>query len=397
MKFVLIVDDTYSEKTRIIASKLTATADVEFEVCQSTRDALKILRSKPVNVLIVDLQIPDFLGSDIEIDGGVKLLKSISERSDELNVPTHIIGVTAHRDSFDSASQYFLDQGWPLLMEKDLENRFSTLIQSKLDHSQDVEGNIDVVIITALKHTELEAVLKLPYSWCEFLVKGNFHTFYKGEFVDKSGVAKKVITLGCTRMGSSSSAVTATQVLSMFNPKLILMVGIAAGIKGKVDLGDVLVADSSWDWESGKSTVEADKSIFKTAPHQIQLDQRYRDTFQNVAVSRAGLDAIQNDWSQPMKVNRLKLHVGPIVSGSSVLEDPSLVERIQSQHRGVIGIEMEGYGVALASSLSSSGAKWLLIKSVCDFAGPDKNDDYQAYSAYTSSKVADYFLRNHYE
>ena len=98
-----------------------------------------------------------------------------------------------------------------------------------------------------------------------------------------------------------------------------------------------------------------------------------------------------------MKVNRLKLHVGPIVSGSSVLEDPSLVERIQSQHRGVIGIEMEGYGVALASSLSSSGAKWLLIKSVCDFAGPDKNDDYQAYSAYTSSKVADYFLRNHYE
>ncbi len=78
-----------------------------------------------------------------------------------------------------------------------------------------------------------------------------------------------------------------------------------------------------------------------------------------------------------------------------VLEDPSVVEMIRSQHRETVGVEMEAYGFAAASSLSGKVApKWIVIKSVCDFADPEKNNGWQKYAAYTSAPFAFRFLQS---
>jgi len=38
--------------------------------------------------------------------------------------------------------------------------------------------------------------------------------------------------------------------------------------------------------------------------------------------------------------------------------------------------------------------KVLIAKSVCDFANPEKNDNWQSYAAYTSAQFAYNFLKN---
>ena len=58
---------------------------------------------------------------------------------------------------------------------------------------------------------------------------------------------------------------------------------------------------------------------------------------------------------------------------------------------------MEAYGVMAAAYYSGpSRPRAVAIKSVCDFADPAKNNEWQAYAAYTSAALAYRFIRDHY-
>lgn len=105
---------------------------------------------------------------------------------------------------------------------------------------------------------------------------------------------------------------------------------------------------------------------------------------------RKYLDEIYNGWPSSLRPDyALSAHLGPVATGAVVLEDPSVVEAIQLTNRETIGIEMEAYGFMLASKLVSSKPPYtLVIKSVCDFANPSKDDSYQGYAAHTSTKYA---------
>ena len=57
---------------------------------------------------------------------------------------------------------------------------------------------------------------------------------------------------------------------------------------------------------------------------------------------------------------------------------------------------MEAFGVLTAASLSGvSIPKTLILKSVCDFANTDKNDQWQKYAAYTSCSMAFEIMKSH--
>jgi len=128
----------------------------------------------------------------------------------------------------------------------------------------------------------------------------------------------------------------------------------------------------------------------------LNLDPLLRSKFKKISIDRKYLDEIYNNWPAHSRPGTaLRLHLGPIATGAVVIEDPSVIEMIQSQHRETIGVEMEAYGLALASHISSATPpKTIIIKSVCDFADPDKNNKWQDYAAYTSSQLARKVIEN---
>ena len=80
--------------------------------------------------------------------------------------------------------------------------------------------------------------------------------------------------------------------------------------------------------------------------------------------------------------------IGPVASGSAVLADGEVVHEIKAQHRDLIGIEMEVYGMySAAYSASQPQPLAFALKAVCDFADPNKGDNHQRYAAYTSANV----------
>jgi len=386
---VLIVDDQYQGKASAVARILRNIGIQDITMVASGRDVLQTLKTKEIDLLILDLQIPSVIGEEIDPDGGVNILKYIEVNS-KLVKPTTVIGITAHAESFDKHEKFFQTRGWALMLaDQDLEP-LRLLLETQCAHLVNrSEQKYDVAVVTALRHTELAAVLRWDCSWEEFSLPGRPEIFHRGFLKLSNGERKSVIAASSHTMGMTSAAILSTVICERFRPRLLIMTGIAAGIRGKAEIGDVLIASTCWDWGSGKLTVDGGKPKFLSSPMQIQLDPTLCTIFTSVAAKREYLDDIFVAWKSKRPSHDLTVRVGPVATGAVVLEDPETLALIQSQHRGTVGVEMEAYGVMAAAHYASEPRpKVVIIKSVCDFADPLKNDEWQEYAAYTSASIA---------
>ncbi|HIF9443837.1 TPA: response regulator [Photobacterium damselae] len=386
-KKILIVDDNY-DKVQGIARALN-NSEVDIKSVQSSRCALKEMRVIQFDLLVLDLQLPEALGEDVDPTGGLNLLKYI-EDSNIIKKPKHILGFTAHQDSYDTSIADFSSRGWALHLFKGNFSAVASVITSQLNYSHNENFECDVAIITALDHTELETVLKLDDNWMEFNLSNDPSLYYKTRINTSNNQQITIVAVSCHSMGMANSSAITTKVCLKFSPKYLLMTGIAAGIEGKVKLGDILIADCCWDWGNGKQTIRDGKPMFLAAPKQETINEDLRIKLRTLGRERRFLESIYNGWPSSLRPsNSLNVHLGPVATGAVVLEDPNVVDAIRFNNRETIGIEMEGYGFMLASKLASSNQpQALVIKSVCDFADPTKDDAFQGYAAYTSASYA---------
>lgn len=368
---------------------------VSFEHVASSKAAIKKLKEDRVDLLVVDLQIPSEPGQEIDVLGGKVLLDFVYLNGD-IPKPTKVVAFTVHEDSFSQCSEYFAKRGWSLLLNA-TEDQMAELLQAQLMYRLDELPSFDIAIVTALEHTELQAVLQLPYSWTATRFKDDITSYSVGTVTLSNGQKKSVIACSAPRMGIAASASLATKICLKFRPQFLAMTGVAAAVKGEAEIGDILIADPSWDWGSGKLTVRENKVVLLSEPTQIPLEPALAARVRSLAASREHLDQIYTNWKGGKRpAHDLNVRIGPVASGAVVLEDPDTVELIKRQNRKTIGIEMEAFGVMSAAFYSGAkGPQTIVIKSVCDFADPSKNNEWQAYAAYTSSAYLDQLLRNH--
>jgi len=167
------------------------------------------------------------------------------------------------------------------------------------------------------------------------------------------------------------------------------MTGICAGVRGECELGDVLVASPSWDWQMGKYVKEA----MEVAPDQIPVPEEVSRRMTLLEKERKFFIELSEAYTgeKPNQIPRLR--PGPLASGSAVLADQATVETIKAQHRKALGVDMEIYG--MYSAVRDSAAPKpipVALKSVCDFADHLKNDKYQKYASYMSAETLKKFV-----
>jgi nucleoside phosphorylase len=391
---ILIVDDSY-EKIQLLSSIIKA-ENIDAECVLSSHDAKNKLVEKSYDILLLDIQIPNEIGDPINTSGGIELLDWI-EIYPQCLKPSRIFGLTSHESTKQDYEQLFISKGFHLLKTEVDDNNWLKTIESTctyLESNTDEEKELtfDIGIITAMSHNELQAILNLPVDWNEFSLNDDPSTYYKGNITTAVGI-KTIVVSHSPRMGLSAAAALTTKMCIKFVPKYMIMAGIAAGIKKKVNLGDILVADPCWDWGNGKLTEEDGEPLFQPAPHQENLNINIRTKIQRIRDNDLYVNEIRKGW-QGKTPQELAVKLGPIASGAVVLEDPKIAQNIISQHRETIGIEMEAYGVMAATSISSSKSEAIIIKSVCDYADPEKNDDWQDYACYTSAQFVYHFIVN---
>lgn len=406
MRILLIEDDTkkMTKIAKIINEKTDTTALIDTAV--SLDNAKKDLLENLYDLVVLDIQLPGRIGEDVIADGGVKLLKEIS--MGRFKTPMHIIGITAYEDTFTTESEKFDDMLYSLIhydesnntWEKKLSVKIEQIINNNLSNQVETfhDYDYDVALLCALEKVELESLLSIKeYNWeIMDVVRDETTTYYSGKLETNSGKQIRLIAAAANQMGMVASGVLSTKVIALFKPKYVIMHGITAGVRGKVNLGDIIVASNSWDYNSGK--IERNTSgedTFMPDSYPLRLDSQIARKFRLIASDHTLLADIKNKWPALKPETSLSVAIGDLASGGAVIATPTIVASIKTHARKILGIEMEAYSVFLSADQALLPKPVPIVaKSVCDFADDDKNDSYQNYAAYTSSQIVYHLIKN---
>lgn len=402
MMKVLIVDDDTIKIGKINEVLRGFQENVDIYKTIDIHDARNLLYKTHFDLLILDIQLPSTIGDAIKSTGGTILLNEIIS-IDKIKKPNYIVGITSFEDAKVENEEDFFDHLWSIIKfdpttdhwKEQLINKINYILSIKEQESK-LQNNYeyDIAIITAVR-TEFESVMKLPIDWNRLDVIGDSTTYWKGVINTDKGNVLNVIVAQQHQMGMTSSGVLAMKIINRFRPRFLTMVGICAGNKKQgIELGDIIVAAESWDYGSGKIKEDnnSQEALFQPEPHQIGIDIDLKEKFQKQHEEL--LFKIYNESPMPKPKTMLQLHVGAVASGASVIQNEKIVEDYIDKHnRKLLGIEMEIYAIYFAATnVSKPRPQVFAIKSVCDFADASKNDNFQAYAAYTSSAFLYHFI-----
>lgn len=399
---ILIVDDNENKRKSIIdvliENKITIKENIT--ECTNIIDTKKNLRDNQFDVLLLDMQLPS-RDTDVAISrAGLDFFKEIKQDR-RYNQPREVIGITAYEKELEEVKDDFYENLLHIIFYSESSISWKNQLIERLEYIKACDEDIceykyDLGIICALDNPEFKAVMKLSNNWIKVRKPNTSLPFYETtfHFEDRS---LKVISISINKMGMVPAAVLSTQMIELFRPKYLAMTGIAAGVKGNIELGDILVANPSWDSGSGKIKVDNNgNKLFDIDPKQETLDGDINLNILELSKDSDFLNKVREGWDVSNITNVLNVHIGPIASGAAVIEDGEITEKIKLQSRKLIGIEMEAYGLVYAAKHSTKPRpEPLVIKSVCDFADEAKNDGFQAYAAYTSASFLYEFARRY--
>jgi nucleoside phosphorylase len=259
----------------------------------------------------------------------------------------------------------------------------------------------DIGIVCALEQPEFDAVrdaLGGESAWKETGDARFAHVYRECRLITNSGKALRVVATVSTSMGLTAAAIATTQLILQFRPRLVAMIGIAAGTRsGNKEFGDVLVADPSVDYNSGKVVDVNGIREFLPDPYPLGLNPRLRSVLRKYASNARIFSEIRNRWNgaTPAKPNRL--HMGPLGAADQVIDDPRRILEITRNWRKLVGVEMETYAVYRACHESPDPKpRMVSFKSVCDFAA-DKTDSWQTYAAFVAAQFAVDFMKEEWD
>jgi nucleoside phosphorylase len=347
--------------------------------------------------------LPEVLEEDPSLDVVKLLLEDLQDDRLELQKPKLMVGFSAYESyiaevqtlqAFESMVFHHYDENADSWLHGIL-NCVKYLINLESGKKAEVE-TVDLCIIAALYTPEFTSVLDLPWSWGEPELLDQCTSIRRGSFTS-SNKTYSVVAAHSLRMGMVAATILATKLISLCRPRFLVMPGICAGVPGKTNYGDILLANPSWDYQCGKRLTNEDGSQFYIAPHQLHVSEWVEVRALQLSRTSGLLAKIKNDWPADKPDTELRLHSGPVGCGSAVLADYAIVEDIiENQQRTLLGIEMEIYGVYSAANSSPEPKPITFsMKSVCDHADNQKNDKYQKYAAYTSAQAIRVFFESY--
>ena len=234
--------------------------------------------------------------------------------------------------------------------------------------------------------------------WKKFKVEGHPFNFYSAEISTINGSRLKIVSCCVNEMGMQATAVVSALMFSLFELKCLFMTGICAGIEGKVNMGDIIIAERIFDYGSGKLKSNEDGEPF-LEPSYNPLDVEYEllGTIHHFLTEEDVDTKIYNQLRKVFlhKIDKIpQIVIAPTACGSYVVANSKFADGLKVGERKLAGVEMEGYGLYKTGYIEKK--QCLMVKSVCDFANETKGDDYQSMCAFSSASFVYFFLKHIY-
>ena len=392
---ILIADDS-TEKigavTQLIKSKF-ADASVSYSLDISNTRAQ--LYDNYYDLLIFDLNMPNVIGEMPSMDNGISFIDEIKD-TQKIKKPLEIVILSAFDESVSSFKKNAEHAGFVVLQYESSKFDWKNVIASKIEYLTACEmqrkyiprpPKCDVFIQTAVQ-VETEAIQDVFPTSKRHQLPNDTTTYYHSTI----GINDKKIDIVYaqqTDMGMTAAACLASRAIFEFEPKYIIMSGIAAGLDEDMNLGDVMIASDIWDYSMGKYEENAEKEIeFIPDSKHRQLDDKLLETI------RTKLGDLQNSIQTDLADQGIKpqIHMVDYASGVAVIKSKEYVkEHVLSHARKTKALDMEAYAIYY-SAAKSTCTEGIVIKSISDLANKDKDDSYQSIASKTSALCAKYLI-----
>ena len=203
---------------------------------------------------------------------------------------------------------------------------------------------------------------------------------------DADGGDLRVVALQTLDRGPRSAAVAYDQLLKSFRPPIVLLVGIASGIRPDLAIGDVVISDEVIYYDARRETRDGPRRRGQTQPMAPVLRHRLNEFFR------------MNGTSIAAPSGEIRLYRGPIGSGDAVIMDPlsDIVGFLRRFNEKTLAVETEasGVGQAFYEEIDTEGSLrgWLTIRGISDLANQDKGHDRHRFAADHAALVMDRLL-----
>lgn len=384
---MLVVDDC-PQKVSTVKSALVeyGIREVDIFVAHTASQARRYLVSNNISIMLLDVLLPVREGQRPVAETSLDLLIQILDEK-TLPCPQHIAAITADVDALKLNEDAFRQLVTVILHISPGASEWKGALQNLVWLAGRVETpsnsyDYDACFITALRTPELQQLLKAtPIKWGpEVLVSKSL--LCRHGVLEINRESRRFVCAHAPSMGLVAATHTAKDLIRIYRPKVVGMSGICGGVSGDLEIGDIVVADKSWDWQSGKWGADGDLHI---SPDQ-------KDASSELVTLSLSNEQYIRDWAAGFDGNKPlhcpRIFVGPMPSGSSVVTYRQFHEIFKQQHRKVVGVDMECYGIYYAVAQSYDPApKVVCIKSVSDLADQHKGDDFQGFCSYISAKL----------
>jgi nucleoside phosphorylase len=198
-----------------------------------------------------------------------------------------------------------------------------------------------IVILTALQ-VEYEAVR-------EHLVDVRSHHHAAGTVFDVGRLAaqpNRRIALATTGPGNLATATLTERAIAEFKPSAMMFVGVAGGLRGWLELGDVVTATRVYAYHGGRSEDEE----FHTRPRSWEMSHALDQVARRLPRG--------NSWHALLPPSGTAVtptvHFEAIAAGDVVLNSATspLRQQLRHNYNDAVAIEMESAGFASAGHLN---------------------------------------------
>lgn len=272
-------------------------------------------------------------------------------------------------------NQYELKSEDKIITEGVVSNTYNHKIYNYMSNTESQMTDVGIITIVS---QETRAVLKqLDIDPKDDIIR-NGKSFYEGHFESAEKSVHKVALTQQLEQGNRSVIMAYNALVNNYNPKLIVVLGIAGCISDDMELCDVVIANQVLYYENRKETqgkTNRRGDIFKIGAKLKQYINKLFLIYDEPAVLSASSESYNDNF---------KIVAGPIGSGEAVIADSAskVKDWLVKVNSKTMALEMEAGGFLqayyedeLTDKQPSLGA--LVIRGISDHADVKKDDKWR--------------------
>lgn len=265
--------------------------------------------------------------------------------------------------------------------------------------------SLKTVAVITVVHPEHEAAMRAFGMTDANRVPGDGGLCFETTYQTRHSDHIRLILSPIGEAGNDASASLAKELKSRFKPKFMFLCGIAAGVRGKNKIGDIVISREIVDTtekiaKGGKLLPRPDitrplEGVMKmNAAGQVELadlHSRFKQLFPDpIKPSRRKA----KEYKQ-FVANEPSVHEAAIVSDNVLLRDPSVLAHVaETIHEQARAGEMEAAGFVKVCQGAYPAIPWYVARGISDFGDEFKDDQFHklasaAVAAYAAAYISD--------